>query len=69
MEEGASAGAGIAGDASTEQVVPEVFLEGRDRIQEGPTRQRDEGVTSREDRMMGAKVEPHLIHSEKSENG
>lgn len=67
MEEGALTRAGIAGNGSTKQVVPEVCLEGKERIQEGPIRQRKEGMTSRKVRMMGAKTEPHLMYLEKSE--
>lgn len=43
--------------------------QGRDRIQEGPLRQREEGMASCKDRMIGAKTEPHLTFSEKSEYG
>lgn len=39
---------------------------GRNRIQEGPIKQREKGMTSWKDKMMGAKMEPHLIYSEKS---
>lgn len=38
----------------------------RKRIQEGPIKHREKGITSWKDRMMGAKMEPHLIYSEKS---
>lgn len=43
--------------------------EERDRIQGGSVRQREDRMTSRKDRMMGAETEPYLTYSEDGEYG